>query len=258
MAVAAALKSLKQSLANEARPDSIAAKNKPTFIAAQPEKLIKEFPEFASVISGNIFVNGQSIDINFSTDSLADIIARIDSLDGVEAQVSPRLVINNSENGSKLDLIDNGTGFLAAVYLAGGSSRPNDFPETAGESRRSAESNAGLTKSAVDELTKKITSIFDQQPQILEVEAPLEAVKNALLGVVHGDRAPGNRAGSSTFRIDASHPLKPFSDIKVAAEKSKNTALASEGPLDRLMTTIDSILAETTEAAPGSLVDVMA
>ena len=255
----AALTTLKQSLASNDSSNIQSLGQEPGFVVAKPDKPIKELPDFAAVISGNIFVNGQSIDINFSTDSLADIISRIDSLDGVEAQVSPRLVINNSDSGSKLDLIDNGTGFLAAVYLAGGSSRPNDLPETSEEKRRSAEQKSMLSSGNVEELKRKINFVFNQQPQILEVEKPLEAVKNNLLSIVNVEIPSGKNVNNTNVRIDSGHSLQS-SNTELMTEKLESTNGISQNPLDRLNAAIDSMLADTSQSAtlPGSIVDVLA
>lgn len=255
--VNAALGKLKESLVSfdKSRSTSI----NPEFANAA----IKDNPDFASVTSGNILVNGQSIAINFSRDSLADIIARIDGLDGIEAQVSPRVVIDSSKRGSKLNLVDNGTGFLAAVYLAGGTTQPNDV--AAADIPERSES---LHQIESEQLSNQINAVLDDST-FSGAEETLGRLRNSLLEIVRGEPATKASSSATSTRFDDGHVgVTTATKIRSKDELQKESSLATKGSsasqvndgvLGKLFDKIDSFITESQSDAiqPGSFIDLI-
>ena len=95
---------------------------------AEPEKTLAEEAQFSSVQSGSISVNGVSIDIDVSTDTLTDVLDRI-TASGADVTASfdsaSQLVTLTSNNtDSQLILNSGATNFFPAVEISDGTYEP--------------------------------------------------------------------------------------------------------------------------------------
>jgi len=93
-------------------------------VTEDPSKLLEEVGLFAGVQSGSISVNGASIDIDVSADSLNDILDRITaSAADVTASfdsASQRVSLSSNDSESQLILDSGSTDFFAAVEISDG------------------------------------------------------------------------------------------------------------------------------------------
>ena len=91
---------------------------------AEPDKSLAEVTAFSTVQSGNISVNGVSIDIDVNADSLNDVLDRISaSAAGVTASfdsASQKVTLASDNADSQMILSDGGTRFFSTVGISEG------------------------------------------------------------------------------------------------------------------------------------------
>ncbi len=97
---------------------------------ADADRPLQTVPRFAGVLSGAIAINGVAIAIDPTTDTLKNMLARINASSAeVLAQLDPtgqRVTITAAEFGQVLVLDDGGTGFLSALDIAAGTYQPTE------------------------------------------------------------------------------------------------------------------------------------
>ena len=90
-----------------------------------PDKLLTDVPLFASIQSGTITVEGVDISIDVATDSLNDVIARINaSVPAVVASISgdaQRVSVTSTSANVSLEIDSGNTGFFPVLQIADGS-----------------------------------------------------------------------------------------------------------------------------------------
>ncbi len=90
----------------------------------EDDQLLQDVAQFASVSSGDILINGETITIDTGSDSLNTVIEKINtSAAGVAASfdtVTQRILIEATDPASALELDSNGTGLFDALNLPEG------------------------------------------------------------------------------------------------------------------------------------------
>lgn len=141
---------------------------------------------FASVISGDIQINGEQISIDTTTDSLSSVLERINaSAAGVVASFdsgTQRVVIEAQDTASELNLDSNGTGFFAALNIPEGRVDPEAVSR--GISRQRSYSIADATAAAFAEISDlfRDTSFVGRDANAARFRAPLESAIRGLYG----------------------------------------------------------------------------
>ncbi len=115
---------------------------------------------FAAVGAGTLTVNGTAVAFDPSSDSLADLAARINTAGaGATAEVDTdtgRLLLSGDDPAANLVLDDGGSGLLEALGISAGSHRPTSSGRTPGM----AWSRAGTIAEALGEAVAAVNAIF--------------------------------------------------------------------------------------------------
>ncbi len=131
--------------------------------------------EFSGVSSGSILINGESIAIDVDSDSLNDVISRINASDaGVTASLSAdaqTFTITADDNSADLVLDSNGTEFFAAVNVAEDTYEPTI-------ARGVTESRAEAVGDAVASFADTLNALFDRSANGLGDSTFLSSVRN--------------------------------------------------------------------------------
>ena len=153
-------------------------------IDPESEKSMDTVGAFSGVSSGDIVVNGQTITIDTSTDSLSTVLTKInDSGAGVVASfdsASQRVTIEADDAASTLEIDSNGTGLFSALNLPEG----RVDPEVAvnGISRRRSYEIADAVATVFDGLNKVLrdSTFIAREKYVGQLRAPLDkAVRSA-------------------------------------------------------------------------------
>lgn len=104
------------------------------------EVVISDVPELSSLASGNFLVNGTSITMDVDTDTLSDVIARINEseAEAVASFANGVMTIRSERVDMSLELDDNGTNFFDVFSITVGSYAGENIQRTTGL-RRGAE-----------------------------------------------------------------------------------------------------------------------
>ena len=128
-------------------------------IDPDPAKLLTDVPLFASVQSGTITVEGVDISIDVATDSLNDVIARINaSVPAVVASISgdaQRVSVTSTSASVSLEIDSGTTGFFPVLQIADGSY----FPKR-GRSGVST-THASRVAESVESVSKAFNALYD-------------------------------------------------------------------------------------------------
>ncbi len=93
------------------------------------QRILADVPTFDSVVSGSLRINGIAIAVEIHTDSLDDVIARINESEaGVTASLDgngKRFVVRSDDRSQSVTLEDSGTGLLAALAVNDGTYEPS-------------------------------------------------------------------------------------------------------------------------------------
>jgi len=167
---------------------------------------------FSTVSSGDIVINGQSISIDTSTDSLSTVLAKInDSSAGVVASFDPaalRVTIEAENSESSLEIDSNGTGLFDALKLPEG--RVDPEVAVSGISRRRSYEIADAVTAVFDSINKVLrdSTFVEGGKYVGQLRAPLDkAVRSAfggadeILGLLF-DSSSGARARGDFLDID--------------------------------------------------------
>ncbi len=182
--------------------------------------------EFSGVTTGSILINGESIAIDVNTDSLQDVITRINASDaGVTASLSAdaqTLTLENDDNSAELTIDSNGTGFFAAVNLAEDTYEPTI-------ARGVTESRAEAVSDAVASFSDSLNALFDRSGEGLSDSTFLSSVRNDVqiaVGDVFNENGP-------RFRTDYGITF----DFREEAEEVVSFNWAAQARLENLLRT---------------------
>jgi hypothetical protein len=167
---------------------------------------------FSTVSSGDIVINGQSISIDTSTDSLSTVLAKInDSSAGVVASFDPaalRVTIEAENSESSLEIDSNGTGLFDALKLPEG--RVDPEVAVSGISRRRSYEIADAVTAVFDSINKVLrdSTFVEGGKYVGQLRAPLDKVVRSafggadeILGLLF-DSSSGARARGDFLDID--------------------------------------------------------
>lgn len=191
------------------------------------EKPLAEVERFSSVQSGSISVNGVSIDIDASTDSLNDVLDRI-TASGAEVNANfdstSQTVSLNSENlSSELTLSSGATNFFSAVRISDGTYNAVDGSVEA-QAVNVADVTDLIVESIVDENAEKP---WEQDP--VANTTPVAAANGSMLTTLVNNMAHAMNTlfDDSAFNESSGAFLEGIrNDIRSAV----STSLNSEGP----------------------------
>lgn len=118
---------------------------------------------FSTVSAGSFTINGETISVDPSTDSLDDILAAINAAGvGARARLSGDTVQIVAEEGTSLTVGGDSSGFLSAIGIEEGTVAAS---ERAGGRRGSRQAARVLAKAFVD-LAEAINAIFGEDPEL--------------------------------------------------------------------------------------------
>ncbi|HPF69490.1 MAG TPA: flagellin hook IN motif-containing protein [Candidatus Krumholzibacteria bacterium] len=141
---------------------------------------------FAGVSAGTLTINGVEIAFDPSTDSLQDLVDRIDGAGaGVGAALDDSglgLVITSDDPSATLAIADGGTGLLSALGIDPGSHGPTRSGHTPGMSWDRARTIAEAMTDAVT----AINAIFSDEGLGTDESAVLKRARSDLKGAVEG------------------------------------------------------------------------
>lgn len=160
---------------------------------------------FAAVQSGDVVINGETITIDTTTDSLASVIAKINSASaGVLATFDPAsqlVTIEASDATSILELDSNGTNLFAALRMPEGRVDPEAV--TKGISRRRSYEIADAATVVFDRINRLLrdSTFLDKGKNVGRLRAPIEAaVRGAFSAIASGELFGIQFDGSSAAR----------------------------------------------------------
>jgi hypothetical protein len=142
---------------------------------SEASAVIADVAVLDSVSSGSILVNGESIAIDIDSDSIKDVISRINESDArVTASLSANaqtVTFTNDDGSADLELDSNGTSFFEAVNVASGTYEPY-VP------RGTTESRAEAVGDAVASFADTLNHLFDRSNNGLTDSTFLSSVRN--------------------------------------------------------------------------------
>ena len=150
------------------------------------EKVLDDVGALSSITSGTFRINGQDIAIDPATDSLDDVIARINaSSAGATASFDPasrRVLLESRDREAYLTLDGNGTGLFDALRMPEG--RVDPEARSSGISRRRSYTIADATGTAFDQLNFlfRDASFSSGANGSFGFRGPLESALRAALG----------------------------------------------------------------------------
>jgi len=160
---------------------------------------------FSGVISGDIVINGETISIDTTTDSLETVLSNINgSSAGVLATFDPAsqlVTIEASDAASMLDLDSNGTNLFAALKIPEGRVDPEAVSQ--GVSRRRSYEIADAATAVFDRINRllKDSTFLDKGKNVGILRAPIEAaVRGAFSTIASGELFGMQFDGSSAAR----------------------------------------------------------
>ncbi len=212
-------------------------------LVAQLEKV----GQFSSVQSGTISVNGRPVAIDVTTDSLADVLQRINTVSSeVTATYSepPQQVSFASNRPINLD--DGGTGFLAALNIS-----PGPYRATAGNAL-SGQRAAAVTRAVehVASLLNRFLAADDDGGSSPAIRGQLAAV---LAGFVPADDPRGHAfglrfaSGSGRTRLDAQVLTRNLQNNAADTLAFLNGSDSRAGFLSATARSVDQAIAQLNE-----------
>lgn len=155
---------------------------------------------FAAVNTGSITINGNGISIDPTTDSLSDLIDRINSANvGVTASLihdGQRLLLKSNTAGASLSVDDNGTGLLDALGIAEKTYRArtrNGF----------ARAQSYQIADRVERTAGLINEIFDPGNNPTRDALALTDLRSGIVAALRGTAPDGDSGLGVRFSLDA-------------------------------------------------------
>jgi hypothetical protein len=224
--------------------------------------------QFASVSSGNLVINGNSVAIDVETDSLSNVLDKINTSNaGVNALLEDGVVkLENEDNEQVLSLSDN-TGFLNAVELAPGVFEPVDA--IASQKRQIR----GLSNSDAKQLERNIEKFGERANEFFSdnflAELPsekIQSVREELFSLFSSAQSSDGDETSSIFTIN-DNKIEITENLEQTLKNNPNdfnqiffgqSDNSEETFLERLISTIDANLARTQSPLDlGSIVNIL-
>jgi hypothetical protein len=214
---------------------------------SEAEVVIADVTAFDSISSGSILVNGEAIAIDVDSDTLGDVISRINASDaGVTASLSAdaqTFTITNDDNSADLVLDSNGTEFFAALNVVEDTYDPTI-------ARGVTESRAEAVGDAVASFADTLNALFDRSANGLGDSTFLSSVRNDVqiaIGDVFNEDGPRFRTDygiTFDFREEADEVVS----LNWAARARMETMLRTGG---RGADVYELFLGGTSAAARG-------
>lgn len=127
-----------------------------------PDKLLRAVPLFASVQSGTITVEGVDVSIDVATDTLNDVIARINAfVPAVVASLSgdaQRVSIRSTSANVSLEIDSGNTGFFPVLHIADGS-----YLAKKGQAAGMSTTHASRVAESVESVSKAFNALYDDR-----------------------------------------------------------------------------------------------
>ncbi|MDX1515462.1 MAG: flagellin hook IN motif-containing protein [Woeseiaceae bacterium] len=213
----------------------------------EDEQALADVSQFASVQSGDLLINGRSISIDTASDSLADVLDRINaSPANVVASfddATQRVVIEARDAASVLEIDSNGTGFFGALNIVEGRVDPEAVSR--GVSRARSYDIADAAAAAFAELNYlfRDASFVGRDANAARFRAPLESA----LRTTFGDDLTANLLG---LNLDGSANARLRGDFATVDRQTLTRNLQLRGD------TVKSLLTNAAGDA-GLIVDLM-
>ena len=239
------------------------------------DDVLSSLPVFSTVRSGSLLVNGTEIAFDVGTDSLNDVLGRINAADaGVSASLvrDQRVVLKAVDRTSAITLDDGGTGLLGALGIAEGSHRAE--PGQPGVSRDHAKEIVQAVSAAVTVFNRlvEIPAAGSARAEALSgTRARMEEIVTRSLGLARSSGAsdPGLRfdfsSGSQVAVLDEDEQqaleqglTRHFADLRAifnGSSEGSNDGLVRE--IFRVLDAIDLSL-RARLAGVGVLLDTFA
>jgi hypothetical protein len=150
-----------------------------TGLSNDADKVMSSFAQLSSVTSGDITINETNISIDVSSDSLNDVIARINaSAAGVTASLSSNSQMFTITSNSAIQsmVLDSGTtGFFPALNVADGTYSPTLAQNNMMEQKQiMPKSRATRIADAIEDFAHAFNAIFDDSKIVAEEDSSLE------------------------------------------------------------------------------------
>ncbi len=167
---------------------------------------IGELASFGAVSSGSILLNGVSVAIDVDTDSLDDIIARINaSAAGVTAGIQPtENLFSITANQSNEDMVisSNSTGFFAALGINDGTYESIEIKGNQMQRRGFAADIRNDVIDAVKNFASRINDVFDESDASRHADPYLREIRGAIRSAI------ANRFESNESKLKTEFGIK--------------------------------------------------
>ena len=145
---------------------------------------LADVAQFAGAQSGTFSVNGQAIALDVQTDSLADVVARINASEaGATAsfdEATGELTLRGSEGQSTLEIDSNGTGLFPALNLPDGTVAPDRTIDGLSQRRLRQVSKA------VSDVARGLNNLFNESGLLNQRDSAVIALRGRLESAVSG------------------------------------------------------------------------
>lgn len=246
-----------------------------------PAKVLSSVGAFGGVVAGEIKINGVSISIDPATDSLDDVVSRInDSGAGVTASVDrtgDRLVLSSDKARTQLFLEEGSTRFFSSANLAPRTYAPQKSTENSFDNPDQVIKNIKEAGKAIDEI------LFGDYPSLDSelIDSLRQGLKKAIEDLVK--QSSGQTTGTllrtgygldftigitakTTMHFDArvftdkaGENFQGLKDFLVGDRSSSNTSGFAGTLLEKFDSSLDGIMESLGMAfAQGLLVDIQA
>jgi hypothetical protein len=150
-----------------------------TGLSNDADKIMSSVAQLSSVTSGDIAINGTNITIDVSSDSLNDVIARINaSAAGVTASLSSNLQMFTitSNSATQTMVLDSGTtGFFPALNVTDGTYSPTLAQNNMTEQKQiMPKSRAARIADSIEDFAHAFNAIFDNSKIVAAKDSSLE------------------------------------------------------------------------------------
>lgn len=154
----------------------------------------------SGVSAGTLRINGGSVAFDPATDSLADVVARIDAADvGVSARLindNQRLLLRHTHEGAPLDIDDGGTQFFDATLVV--------------EKTYRARARTGFSRAhtyaiadRVEDTTALLNEVFNPAANPGNDARTLDALRDGIVAALRTNAPDGTTAFGLRFALDA-------------------------------------------------------
>jgi len=198
---------------------------------AENEVALENVEEFASVQSGNLVINGNEINIDIQSDTLNDVLDRINqSGAGITAEFdtsSQKVSLTASPGIGSLQIDGNGTGFFAALNVPEGRVDPR------GRGGGFAKQQSYRIADSLEAAFEEINSFFGRKAFADPSDSTIRALRNVLDGALtnaFGDEEMAHRLGLDLNSNDRAKNIEAYARVD---RRRLTQSLQSDGRLGK-------------------------